>query len=68
MTGIAGPLGDGLHEVGTVFVSMAVEGQTYVRELHMGTYRTRSFIRRMAGNHAFDMMRRYLSGLNVEMK
>ena len=68
VTGIAGPLGDGLHEVGTVFVSMAVEGQTYVRELHMGTYRTRSFIRRMAGNHAFDMMRRYLSGLNVEMK
>ena len=37
-------------------------------KLHMGTYRTRSFIRRMAGNHAFDMMRRYLSGLNVEMK
>ena len=68
VTGIAGPLGDGLHEVGTVFVSRAVEGQTYVRELHMGTYRTRSFIRRMAGNHAFDMMRRYLSGLNVEMK
>ena len=66
VTGLAGPDGDGVHEVGTVFVSMAVEGKTYVRELHMGTYRTRSFIRRMAGNHAFDMMRRYLSGLPVK--
>ena len=66
VTGLAGPDGDGVHEVGTVFVSMAVESQTYVRELHMGTYRTRSFIRRMAGNHAFDMMRRYLTGLPVK--
>ena len=66
VTGLAGPDGDGVHEVGTVFVSMAVEGQTWVRELHLGAFRTRSFIRRMAGNHAFDMMRRYLTGLKVE--
>lgn len=62
VTGLAGPDGDGVHEVGTVFVSMAVEGQTYVRELHLGTFRTRSFIRRMAGNHLYDMMRRWLTG------
>lgn len=66
VTGLAGPDGDGVHEVGTVFVSMAVEGQTFVRELHMGEYRTRSFIRRMSGNHAFDMMRRWLSGLDIK--
>ena len=66
VTGLAGPDGDGVHEVGTVFVSMAVDGKTYVRSLHMGTKRTRSFIRRMSGNHAFDMMRRWLSGLEVE--
>jgi len=65
VTGLAGPDGDGIHEVGTVFVSMAVAEGTYVKELHMGEYRTRSFIRRMAGNHAFDMLRRYLSGLPV---
>ena len=65
VTGLAGPDGDGVHEVGTVFVSMAVEGQTYVRELHLGTFRTRSFIRRMAGNHLYDMMRRYLTGKAV---
>ena len=65
VTGLAGPDGDGVHEVGTVFVSMAVEGETFVRELQLGTKRTRSFIRRMAGNHIFDMMRRWLTGLSV---
>ena len=67
VTGLAGPDGDGVHEVGTVFVSMAVEGETFVRELHLGTKRTRSFIRRMAGNHIYDMMRRWLSGLQVSV-
>ena len=65
VTGLAGPDGDGTHEVGTVFVSLAAEGRTWVRELHLGTFRTRSFIRRMAGNHAYDMLRRYLTGLPV---
>lgn len=64
-TGLAGPDGDGVHPVGTVFIGMAVEGETFVKELHMGEFRTRSFIRRMTGNHAFDMMRRYLTGLKV---
>ena len=66
VTGLAGPDGDGVHEVGTVFIALAAEGQTFVRETHMGERRTRSFIRRMAGNHAFDMLRRYLSGMKVE--
>ncbi len=66
VTGLAGPDGDGVHEVGTVFVSMAVEGRTFVRNLTLGASRTRSFIRRMSGNHAFDMMRRWLTGLDVE--
>ena len=66
VTGLAGPDGDGVHEVGTVFVSMAVEGSTFVRALTLGHMRTRSFIRRMSGNHAYDMMRRWLTGLQVE--
>ena len=65
VTGLAGPDGDGVHEVGTVFISLAVEGETFVKELHMGAMRTRSFIRRMAGNHIYDMMRRWLSGIDV---
>ena len=67
VTGLAGPDGDGVHEVGTVFVSMAVEGHTFVRSLTLGTKRTRSFIRRMSGNHVYDMMRRWLTGLRVEL-
>ncbi len=67
VTGLAGPDGDGVHEVGTVFVSMAVEGHTFVRSLTLGPKRTRSFIRRMSGNHAYDMMRRWLTGLKVEL-
>ena len=66
VTGLAGPDGDGVHEVGTVFIGLAAPDGTWVRETHMGTFRTRSFIRRMAGNHAFDMMRRWMCGLNVE--
>ena len=65
VTGLAGPDGDGVHEVGTVFASLAVEGETFVKELHMGAMRTRSFIRRMAGNHIYDMIRRWLSGIDV---
>lgn len=65
VTGLAGPDGDGINEVGTVFIALAVEGETYVREIHLGERRTRSFIRRMSGNYAFDMMRRYLSGKSV---
>ena len=65
VTGLAGPDGDGVHPVGTVFVAMAVEGETYVRPLALGARRTRSYIRRMSGNHVYDMMRRYLTGLPV---
>ena len=68
VTGLAGPDGDGVHEVGTVFVSMAVEEKTYVRALSLGPRRTRSFVRRMSGNHAYDMMRRWLTGLPVDLK
>ncbi len=67
VTGLAGPDGDGINEVGTVFVALATAGQTYVNELHLGAFRPRSFIRRMAGNYAFDMMRRYMSGKPVLM-
>lgn len=65
VTGLAGPDGDGVHPVGTVFVSMAVEGETFVRHVYMGPHRTRSFVRRMAGNFVYDMMRRWLTGLPV---
>lgn len=65
VTGLAGPDGDGVHEVGTVFVSLAAADGSFVRELHVGNRRTRSYIRRVSGNYVFDMMRRYMMGLPV---
>lgn len=62
-TGLAGPDGDGIHEVGTVFCGLAMEGRTEVVELHLGTNRTRDYIRRCAGNFCFDMLRRAMTGL-----
>ena len=62
-TGLAGPDGDGIHEVGTVFCGLAIEGKTEVIELHLGANRTRDYIRRCAGNFCFDMLRRAMTGL-----
>jgi len=64
ITGLAGPEGDGVHEVGTVFVSLATPDGTFVRETHTPS-RGRSAVRLYACLYAFDMVRRYLTGLPV---
>ena len=66
-TGLAGPDGDGINPVGTVFVGLAAEDGVWVRQLQLGA-RGRDMIRSTAANHAFDMIRRYLTGLPVETK
>ena len=63
-TGLAGPDGDGVHPVGTVFVGLADGENVWVRRLRLGTRRQR--VRALAANHAFDMLRRYLQGLPIE--
>ncbi len=66
VTGVAGPESDGLHPVGTVFVSLSTpEGETFVRALELGERSDRSRIRTLAANHAFDMLRRRILGLQV---
>lgn len=65
-TGLAGPDGDGINPVGTVFVGLAAEDGVWVRSLQLGT-RGRDMIRSTAANHAFDMIRRYLTGLPLEI-
>ncbi len=67
VTGVAGPDGDGVHPVGTVFVSMAAPSGTFVRALSLGARADRSRIRTISANHAFDMLRRALTGLPVEL-
>lgn len=66
LTGLAGPGDDGVHTVGTVFVALAVEGETWVRRLYKDKW-GRERIKHAAANHAFDMLRRYLDGLEVEI-
>ena len=64
-TGLAGPDGDDRgNPVGTVFIGLAAADGVWVRPLRMGP-RGRNRIRTIAANHAFDMLRRYLSGLPV---
>ena len=66
-TGVAGPDKDGDgNEVGTVFVAIAVQGETCVRSLRLGSRPMRERIRTQAASHAFDLARRYLSGLGYE--
>ena len=67
ITGLAGPDGDGVNEVGTVFISMNTEEGTFVKEIHIrrGGTGGRQFIRRMSGSIAFDLIRRHLCGLEI---
>ncbi len=65
VTGIAGPDGDGVHEVGTVFVALATAEGSFVRHLRLGNRSDRSRIRTLSANHAFDMLRRALCGLDI---
>ena len=61
-TGVAGPDPDERgNPVGLVYVALAREGETLVRTVHAGGPRTR--VRQVAASHAFDMVRRYLTGL-----
>ena len=66
-TGVAGPDRDDRdNEVGTMFVAIATREGTYVRTLHLGTRPMRERLRIQTASHAFDLARRYLSGLPYE--
>ena len=65
VTGVAGPDSDGVHPVGTVFVSLACRDGVFVRALQLGERSDRSRIRTLSANHAFDMLRRRINGLPV---
>ena len=63
-TGIAGPANDSVcKDVGTVFVALSTKDGDFCRSLHLGDDRGR--VRTMAVHHALDMVRRYLTGLDV---
>ena len=66
VTGVAGPDPDERNNpVGRVFVGLATPTATYCRHLELGR-RQRLRIRDLSVNHAFDLLRRSLTGLPVE--
>ena len=63
--GVAGPDSDDRgNPVGLVFVAIAAGDGVHVRELHAGQSRER--VRTMAAHNAFDLVRRYLTGLPMD--
>ena len=63
-TGVAGPDRDDRgNEVGTMFVAIATPEDSFVRPLHLGSRPVRERLRIQTASHAFDLARRYLSGL-----
>ena len=66
VTGVAGPDADERgNPVGLVYVGLASQSGTWCRKLDLGN-RRRDRIQDLAANHAFDMLRRCLTGLPVE--
>ncbi|MCI8913231.1 MAG: competence/damage-inducible protein A [Lawsonibacter sp.] len=66
-TGVAGPSRDDRNnEVGTMFVAIATPEGTCVHALHLGARPMRERLRTQTASHAFDLARRYLSGLDYE--
>ncbi len=64
-TGVAGPDKDDWgNEVGTMFVAISTFKGTHVRVLHLGNRPMRERLRTQTASHAFDLARRYLSGLD----
>ena len=54
------------NEVGTMFVGIATPEGTYVRPLHITLRPVRERLRTITTHHAFDLARRYLTGLDYE--
>lgn len=66
VTGVAGPDRDERdNPVGRVFVGLSTPDGTFCRHLELGQ-RRRDRIRTVSANHAFDLVRRWLTGLPVE--
>lgn len=67
VTGLAGPDGDGIHPVGTMCLGLATPEGTITDTLNIPG-RDRENVRQYASQHAFDMVRRYLTGLPAKSR
>ena len=67
VTGVAGPDPDERGvKVGIVYVGLATPDGTFCRALDLGK-RRRDLLQNLAGNHAFDLLRRWLNGLPLSL-
>lgn len=67
VTGVAGPDPDERGvPVGIVYIGLATPDGTFCRPLDLGK-RRRDRIQDLSSNHALDVVRRYLSGLPIEL-
>ena len=65
VTGVAGPDPDERgNPVGLVFIALSAKDGTWCRKTENGD-RRRDLIREISVNHAYDMIRRYLTGLPI---
>lgn len=68
VTGVAGPDPDERGvPVGIVYIGLSTPEGTFCRSCDFGK-RRRDLIQDLAGSHAFDLVRRYLTGLPLERK
>ena len=68
-TGVAGPDKDDRgNDIGTMFVAIATPDGSYVRSLTLSNRPMRQRLRTQTAHHAFDLARRYLTGLPYELK
>lgn len=61
--GIAGPDGNEILDIGTLYIGLSCDEGEFSIKLDAGKRHTRSYVRCIAGNYAFDMVRRYIQGL-----
>ena len=67
VTGVAGPDPDERGvAVGIVYIGLATPDGTFCRPLDLGK-RRRDRIQDLSSNHAFDVLRRYLTGLPIKL-
>ena len=67
ITGLAGPKSDYVNKpVGLIYIAIADKRRVIVKKFNFGSKRSRTFLREIAVLNAFDMVRRFVSGLEIE--
>lgn len=63
VTGVAGPEPSEGKPVGLIYLALAAQDGTFVRQMRPSGRKERSYLRHLAASNALDMLRRYLFGL-----